>query len=130
LQHDQAAAYVGRIYLSGCPKIGAHFCYEWDNTSLEYNEVQVWSRETAKIPYLPREELTVVMDGRPVDENGQQGLAQAVYFESDAGAKVFSAGTIRWAWGLGKPGFKEDRFLRLNENLLAGFLATPKQSLN
>lgn len=64
------------------------------------------------------------MDGHPVDENGQEGLAQAVYFESDAGAKVSSAGTIRWAWGLGKPGFREDRFIRLNENLLAWFLNT------
>jgi len=96
--------------------------YEWDNTSLEHKGFQVWSRETAKIPYLPREQLTVVMDGHPVDDNGQPGLAQAVYFESEAGAKVFSAGTIHWAWGLGKPGFREDRFIRLNENLLAWFL--------
>lgn len=98
--------------------------YEWDNTSLKHNGIDVWSQKTAKIPYLPREKLTVVMDGRPVDKHGRQGLAQAVYFESDAGAKVFSAGTIRWAWGLGKPGFKEDRFIRLNENLLAWFLTT------
>ena len=100
--------------------------YEWDNISLKDDGKPVWTRETANIPMLPREDLTIVMEGELVDEYGNPGRAQAVYFESKAGAKVFSAGTIRWPWGLEKPGFKEDRFVRLNENLLTWFLADGK----
>jgi hypothetical protein len=45
-------------------------------------------------------------------------LAEAVYFVSPAGAKVFNAGSIRWAWGLGRAGFEREAFQRFNENLV------------
>jgi hypothetical protein len=36
-----------------------------------------------------------------------------------ASSVVFSAGTIAWAWGLGKPGFQDDRVARITENVIA-----------
>ena len=47
---------------------------------------------------------------------------EAVYFVSEAGAKVFSAGTIRWPWGLAKPGFEQPSFQKFNRNLVLDFL--------
>jgi len=66
--------------------------------------------------------LQVLFTGTPVDLNGKTGKAEAVYFISEAGAHVFSTGTIRWAWGLGKPGFEREQFKRFNENLFRYFL--------
>ena len=37
-------------------------------------------------------------------------MAEAVYFEAESGAKVFSSGTIRWPWGLSKSGFVNEKF--------------------
>jgi hypothetical protein len=71
---------------------------------------------------LPLESIQVLFRGAPVDNDGKQGLAEAVYFESPAGARVFSAGSIRWAWGLGKPGFEREPFKRFNENLVKALL--------
>ncbi len=95
--------------------------YEWDNTLLVDNGIPVWSEESAIIPKLERKELNIVFEGDVTDSNGKPGIAQAVYFETDAGAKVFSAGTIRWAWGVGKPGFVNDNFIKVNENLIREF---------
>jgi len=98
--------------------------YEWDNTSLIWNNVPVWSEEKSHIPNLDRNKLQVIFEGDVVDIHGNSGHAQAIYFESDAGAKVFSAGTIRWAWGVGKPGFVNKPFQKVNENLINSFLKT------
>ena len=56
--------------------------------------------------------------GEAMDADGDPGLAAATWFVSPAGAKVFNAGTVRWAWGLTKPGFANPAFARFNENLV------------
>ena len=52
------------------------------------------------------------------EADGSRGLAEATYFRSPAGAQVFNAGAVRWAWGLGKEGFVKPAFQRFNENLV------------
>jgi len=96
--------------------------YEWDNTLLFWEDIPVWTEEKSHIPYLDRDKLQVIFEGDVIDSKGRSGQAQAVYFETDAGAKVFSAGTIRWAWGVGKAGFVTKQFQQINENLITRFL--------
>jgi len=69
-----------------------------------------------------RGEIAGAVPRHATDVWGRKGLAEAVYFESEAGAKVFSAGTIRWSWGLGRPGFIQPGFVRFNENLIRTML--------
>jgi hypothetical protein len=52
----------------------------------------------------------------------RQGARGGCLFSVASGAKVFSAGAIRWAWGLGKPGFENEAFKRFNANLALDFL--------
>ena len=96
--------------------------YEWDNRDPYGNGARLWDKDRSRNAFLPPEKLQVLFRGYPVDVAGRRGLAEAVYFESDAGAKVFSAGTIRWAWGLGRPGFVQPGFVKFNENLVRRML--------
>lgn len=97
--------------------------YEWDNRDPSGNGARLWDKDKSRIPLLPADKIQVLLRGNPVDVWGRHGLAEAVYYESDAGAKVFSAGTIRWAWGLSRPGFVQPGFVRFNENLIRRMLA-------
>lgn len=92
--------------------------YEWDNRDPLGDGRRLWDKDRSHISLLAAEGVKVLFRGTPVDANGKPGLAEAVYFESPAGAKVFSAGSVRWAWGLGKPGFEQPAFQRFNENLV------------
>lgn len=96
--------------------------YEWDNTDPAADGERLWKSGISRIPVLPRERLTVLFSGHGVDTGGVESPAEAVFFESPAGAKVFSAGTVRWAWALNKPGFENSKFRRFNENLVKEFL--------
>jgi hypothetical protein len=97
--------------------------YEWDNTDPNGDGRRLWVEGVSQIPVLPRERIEVLLNGEAVDVDGQNGLAEAVYFESPKGGKVFTAGSIRWSWGLGKPGFESDPFKKFNENVLLDFLS-------
>ena len=96
--------------------------YEWDNRDPDGDGKRLWDKEHSRIALLPEEKLQVLFKGEPVGGDGKKGLAEAVYFRSAAGAKVFSSGSIRWAWGLGKPGFEREDFKKFNENLVLDFL--------
>ena len=96
--------------------------YEWDNRDPDGDGHSLWDRERSRIGLLPRESVKVLFRGEPIDAEGAKGLAEAVYFRSPAGGKVFSAGSIRWAWGLGKPGFEREAFRQFNANLVLDFL--------
>jgi hypothetical protein len=102
--------------------IGDVVGYEWDNRDLERDRKRLCDLKKSKIALLPAERLQVLFEDAPVDLNGKTGIAEAVHFTSPAGAKVFSTGSIRWAWGLGKPGFVQEPFRRFNENLLIDFI--------
>ena len=95
---------------------------EWDNTDPLGDGKRLWKAGISKIPELPRDSIQVLFSGKVIDVNGKEGLAEAAYFVSPAGAKVFSAGTIRWAWGLSKPGFVQAAFQRFNRNLILDFV--------
>jgi hypothetical protein len=96
--------------------------YEWDNRDPDGDGRRLFDSAISHIPELSAERLTVLFEGAPVDVAGKPGRAEAIYFVSRAGAKVFSSGSIRWAWGLNKPGFAQEGFRRFNENLLRDLL--------
>ncbi len=96
--------------------------YEWDNTDPMGDGRRLWDKEKSRIPMIDAESIKVLFTGSPVDVDGRPGKAECVYFVSPAGAKVFSSGTIRWALGLGAPGYVQDQFKIFNQNLLEHFL--------
>lgn len=54
---------------------------------------------------------------------GAMGVSNVTVYYPSASSFVFSAGTIEWAWALGKPGYGDDRVKRITENVIsrAGF---------
>ncbi len=97
--------------------------YEWDNTDPNGDGKRLWDAYQSLIPELDRKLIRVVFTGNPIDLDGKPGKAEAVYFESPAGGKVFSTGSIRWAWGLGRSGFEQNAFKTFNRNLLLHMLS-------
>jgi len=91
--------------------------YEWDNRDPEGDGDRLWAKSSRIAPIDP-ERIKVLFQGEAIDDDGEKGLAEATFFESPAGAKVFNAGSVRWVWGLGKPGFVNPPFQRFNENLV------------
>lgn len=107
--------------------------HEWDNRDPEAERPapgeqrvdateRLWHEEHSKIELIPLDRIKVVFAGDATDVFGEKGRAEAVYYESDAGAKVFSSGTNRWTWALNKEGYVQERFRRFNENLILDFL--------
>ncbi len=95
--------------------------YEWDCRDPLGDGKRLWST-ASRIAELPASSIHVLFGGRPIGGDGEPGNAEAVYFTSKAGARVFNAGSTRWAWGLGRPGFENDKFKKFNENLLASMV--------
>jgi hypothetical protein len=102
--------------------IGDIVGYEWDNRDPAGNGRRLWDAEKSRIPMIDPKSIILLFTGSPIDWKGRPGNAEAVYFTSEAGAKVFSSGTIRWALGLGAPGFEREQFKILNRNLLEHLL--------
>lgn len=107
--------------------------HEWDNRDPEAEfpcpgeprvaaTERLWREGRSLIAPIAAERIRPVFRGGVVDINGRRGCAEAVCFESPAGARVFSAGTNRWSWGLGKEGYVQEPFRRLNRNLVMHFL--------
>jgi hypothetical protein len=92
--------------------------YEWDCRDPDADGRRLWAQGRSQIVQIDNGAIKVLFAATPVDLKGVPGKAEAVYFESPAGAKVFSTGSIRWAWGLGKPGFEDGAFKTLNRNLV------------
>src|SRR5262249_12530344 len=105
--------------------VGGLIGYEWDNRKPMSTIVEIpilngkrrkielaegWEAGVSVNREIPAESIRVVFRGNAVDVYGRTGLAEAVYFEAQSGAKVFSAGTIRWPWALSKPGFVNRKF--------------------
>ncbi len=99
-------------------RIGDVVGYEWDNTDPDGDGKRLWDPQRSRIEPIDMASIKVVLTGSPIDLDGKQGKAEAVYFVSKAGAKVFSSGSIRWAWGLGKTKFESDQFRGFNRNLV------------
>lgn len=92
--------------------------YEWDNRDPDGNGKRLWDAKTSRIGQIDPEAIKVLFHGAATDADGKPGLCESTFFASPAGAKVFNAATVRWAWGLGKPGFATPPFARFNENLV------------
>lgn len=92
--------------------------YEWDSRDPEQDGKRQWDAESAKIPKIPNDDVRVIFSGEVINMYGEKRTAEAVFFIASSGAKVFSSGTIRWPWGLAKPGFVSEPFKRFNENLV------------
>ena len=92
--------------------------YEWDNRDPEGDGKRLWDAKRSHIPALDPDSVTVLFRGQAIDDDGHPGVAESTYFVSKAGARVFNAASVRWAWGLGKPGFANPAFIRFNENLV------------
>jgi hypothetical protein len=102
--------------------IGNILGYEWDNRDPDGDGKRLWSENSSRKLLLTADQIKVLFTGHTIDFEGRPGLAEAVYFETPAGAKVFNAGSIRWAWGLGKEGYANEPFQKFNENLVLGLL--------
>ena len=113
--------FAGTGYQPGDP-VADVVGYEWDNRDPEGDGKRLWSATASRIPAIPADTIQVLFQGQVTDVDGKPGLAEAVYFRSPAGAKVFTAGSIRWVWGLGKPGFVREPFQRFNAQLIADCL--------
>ena len=113
--------FTGTGYRPGDP-IGDFVGYEWDNSDPEGNGQRLWNGATSHIQAIDPASIRVLFSGKAVDVEGKPGIAEAVYFRSPAGGKVFTAGSVRWVWGLGKPGFVQARFQLFNAQMVADFL--------
>jgi hypothetical protein len=106
--------------------IGNHVVgYEWDNRDPERDGQRLWKQGESNIAELPADRIKVLFEAEPIDVDGKKGKAEAVYFETPAGAKVFNAGTIRWSWGVGKPEERSKSFQTFNRNLVL-FMVGPR----
>ena len=92
--------------------------YEWDNRDPVGDGRRLWDAARSVDPAIDPARISVLFHGEAVGADGQAGVAEATLFQSPAGARVFNAGSIRWAWGLGKDGFVNAPFQRFNENLI------------
>jgi hypothetical protein len=92
--------------------------YEWDNRDPDGDGARLWDKARSRIAPIDPATIQVLFRGQAVDAEGHPGLAEATWFVSPAGAQVFNAGSVRWAWGLGKPDFANPAFIRFNENLV------------
>lgn len=92
--------------------------YEWDNRDPQGDGRRLWDDQRSGIAALDPAAVMVLFRGELVDVDGRPGVAEATYYRSPAGGQVFNAGSVRWAWGLGREGYANPAFLRFNENLV------------
>ena len=92
--------------------------YEWDNRDPDGDDARLWDKARSRIAPIDPARIQVLFTGQTTDADGDPGLAEATYFVSPAGAKVFNAASVRWPWGLSKPGVANPAFARFNENLV------------
>lgn len=95
--------------------------YEWDNRDPDGDGKRLWDPMLSMNAEIPLKNIRVLFTGDPVDIDGKKGRAEAVYWESPAGAKVFASGAIRWDWGFGRPGYSTPAFLTFSRNLFDHF---------
>jgi hypothetical protein len=92
--------------------------YEWDNRDPLGDGRRLWDQARSRIPAIDPATVAVLFRGEAMGVDSGPGVAEATYFTSPAGARVFNAGSIRWSWGLGKAGFVQPAFQKFNDNLV------------
>jgi sugar lactone lactonase YvrE len=63
--------------------------------------------------------LEVVAHSHMLAVMGTEGFSDVTVYYPSPSSLVFATGTIRWSWGLGKPGYEDSRVQRMTENVLA-----------
>jgi hypothetical protein len=101
--------------------------YEFDSRDPERDGKRLYERGISRIKELPLDRIKVLFAAEPLDFQGKKSKAEAVYFETPAGAKVFNAGSIRWSWGVNKVEERSLSFQIFNRNLIHYMLATPPE---
>jgi hypothetical protein len=97
--------------------------YEWDNRDPKGDGKRLWDPRRSLDPAIDLASISVLFRGEAVGEDGVPGVAEATLYRSPAGAQVFNAAAVRWAWGLGKEGFVNPSFRKFNENLVRALSA-------
>ena len=92
--------------------------YEWDNRDPDADGRRLWQAGVSRNAALDAGAVSVLFRGEAVGADGTPGVAEATWYVSPAGAKVFNAGSVRWAWGLAKEGFVQPAFQTFNANLI------------
>ncbi|MEO8926176.1 MAG: N,N-dimethylformamidase beta subunit family domain-containing protein, partial [Caulobacteraceae bacterium] len=92
--------------------------YEWDNRDPLGDGRRLWDAARSRIAAIDPAAVSVLFRGEAIGADGRPGVAEATWFVSPAGAKVFNAGSVRWSWGLGKEGFVQPAFRQFNEKLV------------
>ncbi len=90
--------------------------YEWDNRDPNGDGKRLFTG--AAQPPVPASAVQVLFSGEARGADGRPGVAESTLYTAPSGAKVFNAGVVRWAWGLGKAGFADAKFQKFNENLV------------
>jgi hypothetical protein len=97
--------------------------YEWDNRDPDGDGQRLWRPGVSRNAAIPAGAVSVLFRGEAIGADGKPGVAEATWYVSAAGAKVFNAGAVRWAWALGREGFVQPAFQRFNENLVRYLIA-------
>jgi sugar lactone lactonase YvrE len=78
--------------------------YEWDHVFADHNSPAG---------------LEVVATSPVFGAYGSDAVSNVTLYAPTSSSIVFSAGTIQWAWGLGKAGYEDTRIQKITENVLA-----------
>jgi DNA-binding beta-propeller fold protein YncE len=122
-------ALIGQMYglftsMDAFPLIvgdASHWLYDGTHASegdtLSHVVGYEWDR--VQTPALAPPSLEVISSSPVVDHFGLPDVSDVTAYYPTSSSLVFSAGTISWSWGLGKPGFEDPRIQRMTENVLS-----------
>ncbi|HEX7672052.1 MAG TPA: N,N-dimethylformamidase beta subunit family domain-containing protein, partial [Polyangiaceae bacterium] len=88
-----------------------------DGDTLSHVVGYEWDR--VQTPALAPPSLEIISSSPVVDHFGLPDRSDVTAYYPTSSSLVFSAGTISWSWGLGKPGFEDPRIQRMTENVFA-----------
>jgi hypothetical protein len=71
----------------------------------------------------PDSHVTILSDSPITDEKGLPRTANSSIYQAPSGALVFAAGSVVWAWAVGRPGYIAPDIQRLTKNILDRFVA-------
>lgn len=103
--------------------VGPIIGHEWDNRDPENDGNRLYKEGVSANEPIPSSSIQLLFEGTAARTTGEESRAESVYWESDAGAKVFSSGTNFWITALSSlEGEQRARFHAFNRNLILHFL--------
>ena len=95
--------------------------YEWDNRDPDKDGRRLFTGRAQ--PARPRFRRPGSVPWGGHGSGRLSGARRGDALHAPSGARVFNAGAIRWAWGLGKPTFVNPAFQQFNANLIRSLSA-------